>query len=96
MVVDETLEEMVSKIIEFIEGFHTRIREFEVCTTLGTPLEENKQREITVVTLVASIKIMEEELGKVCEESTQLWKKLMEDPKMKFVEERLRNVLGVL
>jgi hypothetical protein len=81
MVVEATLEEHVSKISEVIQGFCTRIKELEVCTTPGTPPEEKEQRERTTITSVASIKSLDEECMKLCEESMQLWTKLMEDPR---------------
>jgi hypothetical protein len=34
---------------------------------------------------------MEEECVKLCEESMNIWTKLMEDAEMKAIEERLRN-----
>jgi len=43
------------------------------------------------MTSVASIKRLDEECTKLCEENTQIWKNLMKDPKMKVVEARLRD-----
>jgi hypothetical protein len=57
----------------------------------GTPPKEKEQREITLITLVASIKSLEEECVKLCEERTQLWIKLTKDLEMKGVHEVLRN-----
>jgi predicted nucleic acid-binding Zn-ribbon protein len=91
MVVEATLEEQVSKIREVIKGFHTRIEDLESHTTPGTPPEEKAQRERTTMTSVASIKSLDEECTKLCEESTQIWTNLMEDPEMKVVEARLRD-----
>jgi hypothetical protein len=91
MVVEATLEEQVSNIKEVIKGFHTRIKDLESCTTPGTPPEEKEERERTTMTTVASIKRLEEECTKLCEESTQIWKNMMEDPEMKVVEARLRD-----
>jgi len=48
--------------------------------------EEEKERKMT---FVANIKKVEEECTKLCEESTQIWIDLVEDPKMKDVEEKL-------
>jgi hypothetical protein len=62
-----------------------------VHTTLGTPPEKKEQRERTTITSVASINNMDKECAKLCEESTQIWTKLMEDSTMKAIEERLRN-----
>jgi len=55
------------------------------------PLEEKEQRERTTITSVASIKILDEECMKLCEENTQSWTKLTEDLTMKIIEEILRN-----
>jgi hypothetical protein len=35
---------------------------------------------------------IEGECTKICEESAQVWKKLIEDPKMKAIEANLREV----
>jgi hypothetical protein len=43
MVVESTLEEQVSKISEVIQGFCTRIREFKMHTTPGTPPKEKEK-----------------------------------------------------
>jgi hypothetical protein len=67
MVVEATREEHVSKISEVIQGFCTRIKEFEVWNTLGTPPEEKEQIERTIIISVASIKMMDEECRKICE-----------------------------
>jgi hypothetical protein len=91
MVVKATLEKQVSKISEIIQAFHTRIKEFEVCTTLGTPPEEKKQRSRKSITSTTSIKNMDAECTKLCKESTQLWTNLTEDLTLKFIEETLRN-----
>jgi len=40
---------------------------------------------------VASIKSLDEECMKLCEEITQLWKKVMKVPEMKVIKENLRN-----
>jgi hypothetical protein len=91
MVVESTLEEHVSKIIEVIQGFCTRIRELEVRTTSRKPHEEKEQRERTSITSVTRIKTLDKECTKLYEEITELWKKLMKYLTMKVVEERLRN-----
>jgi len=65
MVVDATLEEHVSKISEFIQGFHTRIREFKVHTIPGTPPEEKEERERKTITSVEKIKSLDEECMKL-------------------------------
>jgi hypothetical protein len=44
MVVEDTLEEQVSNIREVIKGFHTRIEDFQLRTTPGTPPEEREER----------------------------------------------------
>jgi hypothetical protein len=44
------------------------------------------------MTSVASIKRLDEECVKLCEESMQIWTNMMEDPEMKVVEARLRDV----
>jgi hypothetical protein len=62
-----------------------------VCTILGKPPKGKEHRERTIITSVASIKSLDEECMKLCEEIMQLWKKLMEDPIMKVVEEILGN-----
>jgi len=64
----------------------------ESCTPLGTPPEEKEEREINVMTLVASIKSLDEKCAKLCEETTNIWKNMMEDPEMKAVEDRLMDV----
>jgi hypothetical protein len=43
------------------------------------------------MTSFVSIKRINEECTKLCEEGTQIWTNLMEDPKMKAVEGRLRD-----
>jgi hypothetical protein len=68
------------------------IEDLESCTTPRTPPEEKVERERTSMTVVASIKTLEEECTKLCEESTQIWTNLMEDPEMKVLEARLRDV----
>jgi hypothetical protein len=47
-----------------------------------------------VMTTVSNIKRIEGECTKLCEESTQVWKKLVEDPEMKAIEAKLREVQG--
>jgi hypothetical protein len=91
MVVEATLEKQISKIREFIKGFCTMIEDLESCSTPRTPYEEKEQRERIAMTSVESTNILEEECEKLCEESTQIWKNMMEDPKMKVVEARLRD-----
>jgi hypothetical protein len=76
---------------EFIKGFCTRIEELESHSTPRTPPEEKEQREITAITLVESIKRLDEECVKLCEESVQIWTNLMEDMEMKDVEDILRD-----
>jgi len=62
-----------------------------VRTTLGKPPKEKEQRERTTMTSIKIIKSLDEECASLCEESTQVWTKLIEDMNMKVVEERLRN-----
>jgi hypothetical protein len=92
MMVEYTLEEQVSNIREVIKGLCNKIKDLELCNTPGMPPEEKAQREITSMTTVENIKKLDEECTKLCEESTQIWKTLMEDPKMKVVEDILRDV----
>jgi len=91
MVVKATLEKQVSKISEIIQAFHTRIKEFEFCTTLGTPPEEKKQTSRKSITPTTSIKNMDAECTKLCKESTQLWTKLTKDLEVKVIEGILIN-----
>jgi hypothetical protein len=44
-----------------------------------------------MMTTIENIKKMEGECTKLCEESAQIWTNLVEDPKMKVVEARLRD-----
>jgi hypothetical protein len=92
MVVESTLEEQVSNIMEVIKGFQTKIKDLESCKTPGTPLKEREQRERTSMTTLENIKELDEECTNICEESAQIWKNLMEDPEMKVIEDILRNV----
>jgi hypothetical protein len=50
--------------------------------------KEEREQMMTV----ENIKKLEEECTKLCEESAQIWTNLMEDPEMKVVEARLRDV----
>jgi predicted nucleic acid-binding Zn-ribbon protein len=92
MVVEYTLEEQVSNIREFIKGFYTRIEDLESHTMPGTTPEEKEERERNLMTAVASIKRLEEECANLCEESTQIWTNMMDDPKMNSMESILRGV----
>jgi hypothetical protein len=42
--------------------------------------------------VVANIKKMEEECVKLCKENVQIWTDLVEDPQMKIVEEKIREL----
>jgi len=44
VVVEATLEEQVSNIMEVIKGYHTVIEDLQSCTTPGTPQEEREER----------------------------------------------------
>jgi hypothetical protein len=93
IVVEATMEEQVLKIGEVIKGFPTRIEDLQLRSTPGTPPEEREGRErMTTLTTIANIKKVEEECTKICEESVQIWTDLVEDPEMKAMEEKLRDV----
>ena len=43
------------------------------------------------MTTVANMKRVQEECANLCEESTQIWTELVDDPEMKAVEAHLRE-----
>jgi hypothetical protein len=57
----------------------------------GTPPEVCEGRERMEMTTVSNIKKVEGECTKLYEESAQVWTKLIEDPKMKAIEAKLRE-----
>jgi hypothetical protein len=58
---------------------------------LGTPPEVREGRERMMMKIIANIKKIEGECAKICEESTQIWIDLVEDPNMKAIESKLRE-----
>jgi hypothetical protein len=91
MVVQAIMEEQVSIIYEVIKGFHTNIEDLESCTMPGTPPEKKEQREMTTKTSVENIESLDQECTKLCDESTHIWMQLMMNPKLKEIEDRIRN-----
>jgi hypothetical protein len=61
-----------------------------LCSALGTLPEVREGRERMTMTVVTNIKV-EEECAKLYEESMQIWIDLVEYPKMKVVEAKLRE-----
>jgi hypothetical protein len=92
MIVEATMEEQVSNIGEVIKGFCTKIEDLESCTVPGTPPEEREQREKTMQTSVAKIKILEQECTRMCDESTHIWTQLTMNPELKVMEDKIRSV----
>jgi DNA repair exonuclease SbcCD ATPase subunit len=89
MVVEDTMEEKVSRIDEVIKGLHTKIEDLESCTMLGTHLEEKEQREKKTTTSVVNIKSLYQECERLCDKSMQIWTKLMMNPELKEIEDRI-------
>jgi hypothetical protein len=58
----------------------------------GSPPEVREGRKRMTTTTVANIKKIEGECTKLCEENAQVWTELIEDPEMKVVEAKLREV----
>jgi len=81
----------VSNIGEVIKIFRTRIENLQLHSMPGTPPKERAGRERTMMTTITNIKKLEEECTKLYEESAQIWTNLVEDPKIKVVEAKLRD-----
>jgi hypothetical protein len=92
IVVEATMEEQVLNIGEVIKGLREQIQDLQLRNMPGTPLEMCKGRERMETTTIANIKRREGECEKLYEESAQVWIELIEDPKMKSMEARLREV----
>jgi hypothetical protein len=73
----------------------TKTVDLEACTTLSTPPEEKEKTEKTIATIVKNIKSLDEESVKLYEESTQVWNQLLENAKIKVLEQRLQTAQNI-
>jgi hypothetical protein len=58
------------------------------------PPEVHKGRERMEMKKISNIKKVEGECAKLCEERKHIWTELVEDPKIKEMEARLRDAKG--
>jgi uncharacterized protein (UPF0335 family) len=92
LVIEGIVEEKVSKISTIVKGFHNNIIKLELCTLPGTPLEEREKRERITQTSVEKIKSLEQEYINICDEGTQIWKDLTNNPYLEEMEEKIRTM----
>jgi hypothetical protein len=90
MEVDTPIEAHVSKLDESIQGFCLKIIELEAHTIPGTPLEEREKMEKMMNTTVENIKSLETESSKLCEESTEVWSRLIEDVQLQEIGQKIQ------
>jgi hypothetical protein len=92
IVVEATMEEQVLNIGEVIKGFIEKIQDLWLRKMPRTPPKVCKGGEIMETITITNIKKIQEECTKICEESAQVWKKLIEYPEIKAIEAKLREV----
>jgi hypothetical protein len=88
---EETMENQVGKLVEYIHQLQSRVAELELQVVPRTPQEVRDQREETTRSTIETIKVLASECNKLSNRSAQTYEHLAEDPELRELEAQLQE-----